>query len=101
MESLFTSVDAISRECENILEAMADHSSQEHYSMLEVRGPGLFLLICDGTVAKKARVMLLTVHSQMGVGGTEFCAANVHSAIALQAEGPRFHLWHLSLKALQ
>ncbi|KAM6422895.1 mevalonate kinase isoform 1-T2 [Liasis olivaceus] len=35
MEPVLTSIDAISRECEGILEAMAHDPSQEHYSMLE------------------------------------------------------------------
>ncbi|KAG8145965.1 putative Mevalonate kinase protein [Naja naja] len=35
MEPMLTSIDAISRECEGILEAMAGDPSQEHYSSLE------------------------------------------------------------------
>ncbi|XP_061458271.1 mevalonate kinase [Rhineura floridana] len=35
MEPVLTSIDAISQECEGVLEAMAEHSSGEHYAMLE------------------------------------------------------------------
>lgn len=41
MEPMLTSIDAISRECEGILEAMAEEPLQEHYSRLEV-SPYLF-----------------------------------------------------------
>lgn len=37
MEPVLASIDAISQECEDVLKAMADHPSQEHYLVLEVR----------------------------------------------------------------
>ncbi|XP_034991642.2 mevalonate kinase isoform X1 [Zootoca vivipara] len=35
MEPVLASIDAISQECEDVLKAMADHPSQEHYLVLE------------------------------------------------------------------
>nr|XP_020657574.1 mevalonate kinase [Pogona vitticeps] len=80
MEPVLISIDAISRECEGVLEAMADGSSQGHYSVLEelvdinqhhldVIGVGHPALdrVCQATAA-------LGLHSKLTGAGGGGCA---------------------------